>query len=262
MATNHPHKARKRFGQNFLVDQGIIHNILSVIATKPTDHIVEIGPGLGALTKPLLTRCQQLDVIELDRDLIPALQILSANHSALAVHQADALTVDFNTLQTGRQPLRIVGNLPYNISTPLLFHLLSHIEIIDDISIMIQKEVADRILAHKGNKQYGRLSIMIQYQCQAMSLLAIPPSAFNPAPKVQSSFIRLIPHREKPHVANDLDTFAKIVTMAFKHRRKKLRNNLTDEIKAQLTAATFDLDLRPEQLSVADYVKLSNLVTL
>lgn len=254
-----PIAPRKRFGQHFLHDKNIIQKIVDVINPIPGQHLVEIGPGQGALTLPILKEIEQIDVIEIDWDLIPALKIRCLGKGALIVHQADALTFDFDSLVENEVPLRVIGNLPYNISTPLIFHLLEYSSIISDMHFMLQKEVVDRLAAKPGHSNYGRLSIMVQYHCQAISLFDVPPGAFYPPPQVDSSVVRLIPHAQLPIEAFDYTHFANLVKTAFSHRRKTLRNCLktilNDEDWAEVHV---DSHLRPEQLSVEDYVKLSN----
>ncbi len=253
------HHPRKRFGQNFLIDQHIINDILSAIAPRSGDNLVEIGPGKGALTAPLLAQCPTLKMIELDRDLVAALQTKFADYTDCQILQRDALKFDFATLFKTSQPLRIVGNLPYNISTPLIFHLLDYADNIADMHFMLQKEVVDRLAARPGNKHYGRLSVAIQYRCQVDTLVAVPPHAFAPAPKVESAFVRLTPLRPLPLRANDPALFRRLVNTCFQQRRKTLRNSLKLLVTTEL-AETLDADLkaRPETLSVADFVNLSN----
>lgn len=239
----------------------MITHIVSALAPCREDHLVEIGPGQGALTVPLLERCPRLDVIELDRDLIPALQDLATQSCALKVYQADALRFDFSRLAVDNLPLRIVGNLPYNISTPLLFHLLQYAPLIQDMHFMLQKEVVERMAALSGSRTYGRLSVMLQYRCQITELFHIPPTAFVPPPQVESAVVRLQPYRTLPTAANDENLFARLVTQAFSHRRKTLRNALKGMASPeQLTTAGIDPVLRPEAVDVAAYVRLSNLV--
>ncbi|HEY9033586.1 MAG TPA: 16S rRNA (adenine(1518)-N(6)/adenine(1519)-N(6))-dimethyltransferase RsmA [Pseudomonadales bacterium] len=256
------HIPRKRFGQNFLHDARIIHQLVAAIKPKPGDNMVEIGPGQGALTRPLLQRLDTLHVIELDRDLLPALQAMS--DQGLVVHAADALRFDFATL-TGDRPLRIVGNLPYNISTPLLFHLLQYRERIADMHFMLQLEVVNRLAAAPGGKDYGKLSVITQYFCQVDKLFQVPPGAFNPPPKVMSAIVRLSP-RPFATRASDQALFEQLVRIAFSQRRKTLRNNLKQLLDSsqleQLQQQGFDLSLRPEQLAVADFVALANAVTV
>ena len=255
------HVARKRFGQHFLQDKQIIQRIVDAIMPMPDQHLVEIGPGHGALTLPVLKKAGKLDVIELDRDLIPPLKTRCAEKGELNIHQADALEFDFNQLITDQQPLRLIGNLPYNISTPLIFHLLTFAPHIRDMHFMLQKEVVDRMAAKPGTSAYGRLSIMVQYHCRVTALFNVGPNAFNPPPQVDSSIVKLIPHKEFPYLALDYAHFASLVKTAFSHRRKILRNCLRDIVSdEQWENIHIDSHLRPEQLGLGDYVKLSNLL--
>lgn len=250
-------KARKRFGQHFLHDQQIIEKIIRAIAPQEHDWIVEIGPGLGALTLPLLQRIKKLTAIEFDRDLIQPLRTATAAIGELQLFQADALKFDFNSLNQSQ--LRIVGNLPYNISTPLLFHLLEYLPRIKDMHFMLQKEVAERIAANPGTADYGPLSIMVQYHCRVEVLFLIGPRAFNPPPKVDSAMLRLKPH-SPPAIAQDLSKLRLIVRTAFSKRRKMLHNSLRELITPdQLMTLNIDPNTRPEQLTVADFVKISNI---
>ncbi len=257
------HQARKRFGQNFLEDAGVIHRIQRAIAPRSGQHLVEIGPGLGALTETLLEQAETLDVIELDRDLVPILRTKFFRYAdKLTIHQGDALKFDYATLRRPDSRLRVVGNLPYNISTPLIFHLLSFSDLIDDMHFMLQKEVVQRLAAQPGESAYGRLGIMAQYHCQVDNLFEVPPEAFNPRPKVDSAIVRLTPHRERPVTARNAAHLALIVRTAFAQRRKTLRNNLKKLLQdAELTAAGIDPGLRPERLSLAEFVRLSDLYT-
>ncbi|MFZ0218884.1 MAG: 16S rRNA (adenine(1518)-N(6)/adenine(1519)-N(6))-dimethyltransferase RsmA [Candidatus Aquirickettsiella sp.] len=257
-----PRPARKRFGQHFLHEGFVIDKIVQAIAPKKIDHMIEIGPGLGALTERLLPHLQNLTVIELDKDLIPFLKEKCAALGELIVFQGDVLNVDFHTLSKTKQVWRLVGNLPYNISTPLLFHCLEQANIIQDMHFMLQKEVVDRINAYPGQASYGRLSVMIQYYCQVEKLFNVKPGAFQPPPKVDSAVIRLVPYKVLPHNANDPLLFAEIVKNAFNHRRKMLRNNLAHWLQEQeFKQLKINATLRPEQLAVSDYVKLANFVT-
>ncbi len=257
------HSPRKRFGQHFLHDKQIIQRLVDVIAPLAGQHLVEIGPGQGALTVPVLKKIGALDAIELDKDLIPALTQRCATHGAVVVHQADALKFDFSQLVRESEPLRVIGNLPYNISTPLIFHLLEYAAIITDMHFMLQKEVVERMAANIGNGHYGRLSIMVQYHCQVSSLFDVPPEAFYPPPKVYSSIVRLIPYHTLPHTAKNYEHFANIVREAFNHRRKTLRNCLKLFVQDEdWQKAGIDSTLRPEQISVAEYVQLSNSLQL
>lgn len=263
MATmDNNHKARKRFGQNFLHDQGVIHRIAKAINASPTDHVVEIGPGQGALTADILLGGCTLDAIELDRDLIPILQQRFGQQDRFKLQQGDALAFDFSSLQQKSEKLRIVGNLPYNISTPLIFHLLDHHQIVQDMHFMLQLEVVKRLAAGPGHKNYGRLSVMAQYYCQVDNLFEVPPEAFNPRPKVQSAIVRLMPHEKLPHPANDVETLRSVLRTVFNQRRKTLRNslkNLLDE--KQIESVNINPSARPETLSLQQFVAISNLVT-
>lgn len=255
-----PHRARKRFGQNFLQDPGIINRIAKAIHAKPDQHLVEIGPGQGALTKLLVDTGCLLDAIELDRDLIPVLQQQFSGQQ-FRLHQADALRFDFHQLQTSDEKLRVVGNLPYNISTPLIFHLLDHQALISDMHFMLQLEVVNRLAANPGHKNYGRLSVMTQYFCEVSALFEVPPEAFSPRPKVQSAIVRLSPRAAIEHPANNMNTFTQLLRSAFNQRRKTLRNNLKGLLSPDaITAVGIDPGARPETLSVAEFVALSNAV--
>lgn len=250
------HKARKRFGQNFLHDPGIIGKIVNAINPNETQHLVEIGPGKGAITQELLPLAGMLDAVELDRDLIKLLNTQFADQQNFRLHNNDALKFSFCDLG---QQLRIIGNLPYNISTPLLFRLLDQAECIADMHFMLQKEVVDRIVAQPGSKTYGRLSIMLQLRCAVSALFHIGPGAFNPPPKVDSAFIRLIPHQQSPYVIHDQKLLATIVTQAFSQRRKTLRNTLKKMLPVNIIEeAGIDPGIRAEQLSPTDFVTLAN----
>lgn len=254
------HQPRKRFGQNFLHDPAVIQRIHTAIAPKPGERVVEIGPGQGAITEGLLRRLGSLDVIELDRDLVGPLQARLGALGDLRIHNTDALAFDFSTLASDGEPLRLVGNLPYNISTPLLFHFIDQAECLRDLHLMLQKEVVDRIVADPGDKTYGRLSIMVQTFCDAQSLFRIGPGAFTPAPKVESAFMRLRPLRPLPHEIADPALHARIVAAAFGQRRKTLRNSLSGLIdQAIFAAADIDPSLRAENLDVAAFARLARL---
>lgn len=257
------HKARKRFGQNFLHDAGIIRRILRAINPKPDQHLVEIGPGLGALTEELLEEAGALEAIELDRDLIPVLRTKFFRYEdRFQIHEADALKFDFASLRTDDRLLRIVGNLPYNISTPLIFHLLSFSGQIQDMHFMLQNEVVDRLAAQPGEPHYGRLGIMAQYYCQVEKLFKVPPGAFQPAPKVDSAIVRLTPYAELPLVAQDVRQLQEVVRTAFSQRRKTLRNNLKPLISAStLEALEIDPQLRPERLPLEAFIRISDAIS-
>ncbi|WP_106477446.1 16S rRNA (adenine(1518)-N(6)/adenine(1519)-N(6))-dimethyltransferase RsmA [Phytohalomonas tamaricis] len=253
------HRARKRFGQNFLNDPGVISRIIKSIRPREGDRLVEIGPGQGALTEGLLDATGKLDVIELDRDLIPRLRTQFFNYPDFHIFEGDALAFDFTALKGEGEPLRVVGNLPYNISTPLIFHLLEAKDAILDMHFMLQKEVVERLSAEPGSGQWGRLSIMAQYRCQVMSLFDVPPEAFTPSPKVDSAIVRLIPHRELPHPADDEQVLAEVVRQSFGQRRKTLRNNLKGVIDADtLESLGISPSRRPETLTLSEYVSLAN----
>lgn len=256
-----PFQTRKRFGQHFLHEDFIIEKIVQAINPKANDDMLEIGPGIGALTRKLLSYLNRLTVVELDKDLIPLLEKQCAGLGELIIYQLDALRLDLRSLGNNAH-WRIVGNLPYNISTPLLFHLLEQVNVIKDMHFMLQQEVVERIVAPPETEHYGRLSVMIQYYCQVKKLFTVKPGAFHPPPKVTSAVIRLIPYQTLPWQANDSLLFAQIVRTAFSHRRKMLRNNLGKLINNQ-QFALLDIDptQRAEQLSVKDYVKLSNSLT-
>lgn len=251
-------RARKRFGQNFLHDQGIIDAIVAAVDPQPEQHLVEIGPGRGALTLPLLAHCGRLDVIELDRDLVPLLRERLTGRAQLAIHQADALQFDYRSLRSHGEKLRIIGNLPYNITTPLLFHLLAQADCIEDMCFMLQKEVVERICAQPGGKQYGRLSIMVQYQCDADLLFTVPPEAFDPVPKVESAIIHLRPRTAGRGGDVPLSALNTIVTAAFSQRRKTIANTLKKLAGLQeFSLAGIDPAQRPETVSVEQYVLLA-----
>ena len=258
------HQARKRFGQNFLVDQQIIAQIVSAVAPKPDHNLVEIGPGMAAITEHLVELCPSMSVLELDKDLVEFLGEKFVDYSDLSIYSGDALKMDFAQLHGGRD-LRLVGNLPYNISTPLLFHLLKIRHLITDMHFMLQREVVDRLGAVPGTKAYGRLSVMIQYHCRVMPLIPVPPESFRPAPKVQSAVVRLKPHKTMPCVAEDETLLSQIVSLCFQQRRKTLRNCLRpylEHLESQTNSQdSIDLSRRPEQLSVSEFVALSNRIT-
>ena len=254
------HVARKRFGQNFLVDAQVIGSILAAIAPRRDDLIVEIGPGLGALTAPLIERLDRLHAVEIDRDIVARLRRRFAAEQ-LVLHEGDALSFDFGALAVGDQVLRVVGNLPYNISTPLLFHLAQFADRVYDMHFMLQKEVVERMVAETGSADYGRLSVMLQYRFVMDWLLDVPPESFDPAPRVDSAVVRLIPRRPEDLTARDERHFAALVAQAFSQRRKMLRNTLKGFIDDTVfTEAGIAPTVRAEDLSVADYIRLSNAV--
>ncbi|MDT8311987.1 MAG: 16S rRNA (adenine(1518)-N(6)/adenine(1519)-N(6))-dimethyltransferase RsmA [Methylophaga sp.] len=260
--SNNPYpQARKRFGQNFLHDQTVIDGIVAAISPQPDQHLVEIGPGHGALTMPLLTSGAKLDVVELDRDLVPLLAAQFNGADNLTLHNADALQFDYMSLAVKGEKLRIIGNLPYNITTPLLFHLLAQSAVIDDMCFMLQKEVVERICAAPGSKQYGRLTIMLQYQCAAEALFDVPPEAFDPAPKVNSAIIYLQPRSEPLGGQVNRMQLNKLVTQAFSQRRKTIANTLKKLVNLeQLRAVGISPEQRPETVSIEQFVKLTRVV--
>jgi 16S rRNA (adenine1518-N6/adenine1519-N6)-dimethyltransferase len=252
-------RAKKRLGQNFLIDTNIIDKIIRSINPQPSDHIVEIGPGFGALTQPLLKILTRLDVIELDRDLLPELAKLEGN-DRLQIHNIDVLNFDFTALRqlnyAGDQ-MRIVGNLPYNISTPVLFHLIKHRNTILDMHFMLQKEVVERIAADVGSHDYGRLSVMMQLHFKISPLFTVAAQCFRPAPKVESAVVRMTPI-PNPSISEDQsEAFAALVKQAFSQRRKTLKNTLKGLCDTrQINAAGIDPGKRPQELGVNDYIKL------
>jgi len=261
--TSPPHRARKRFGQNFLRDDGIINRIISAIHPLPEQHIVEIGPGQGALTGLLMASGCQLDVIELDRDLVPGLLASHGDSTNFKLHSADALMFDYSQLASGPASLRIVGNLPYNISTPLIFKLLENSAIIHDMHFMLQLEVVNRLAASPGSKNWGRLGIMAQYHCQIESLFEVPPTAFSPAPRVQSAIVRLQPWVEPPWPACDEAVLRHVVRAAFAQRRKTLRNNLKGILDGDaLEALGIDPGARSETLELSQFIAMANALAI
>lgn len=257
------HIAKKRFGQNFLTDQSVITSLVAAISPEPNDLMVEIGPGLGALTKPLLQKLKLLHVVEVDRDIIAWMKTEYSKpayaNNALNIHNADALKFDFTSLG---ENLRVTGNLPYNISTPILFHLLDNVSHICDMHFMLQKEVVERMVAAPSTPAYGRLSVMLQYHLQMDYLITVPPEAFEPAPKVESAFVRCIPHASLPFTAKNEAIFAKVVLAAFGQRRKTLRNTLKGLVEDDgFTALNISSQLRAENLSVADFVSIANYLS-
>jgi 16S rRNA (adenine1518-N6/adenine1519-N6)-dimethyltransferase len=252
------HKAKKQFGQNFLVDQNIIADIVRCIRPMPDDNMVEIGPGLGALTRPLLKTLDKLHVVEIDRDIIARLKT-DYPQDRIVIHEGDALKFDFATLGTS---LRIVGNLPYNISSPLLFHFAEYAERITDMHFMLQNEVVERMVAEPSTAAYGRLSVMLQYRFYMEKLLDVPPQSFRPAPKVDSAIVRMIPLPKGKLEVADEKLYGKIVTAAFGQRRKTLRNTLRDYL-AESDFARLDINpqLRAENLGVAEYTRIANSIS-
>ncbi len=258
MAAGKAHVARKRFGQHFLSDPGIIDAIVRAIGPRAGEPMVEIGPGLAALTQPLVERLGRLTVIELDRDLAARLR----QHPQLQVIESDVLKVDFAQVAQalGAPKVRVVGNLPYNISTPILFHLLGHVHAVEDQHFMLQKEVIDRMVAQPATAAYGRLSVMLQWRYAMEDVLFVPPSAFEPPPRVDSAVVRMVPLAEPPGV--DVALLSELVQVAFSQRRKLLRHSLGRWLEARGWSGPFDTQRRAEEVPVAEYVALAQALLL
>ncbi len=253
------HRARKRFGQNFLHDQNVIDRIVRAIRPQRGEALLEIGPGRGALTSALLDSGCELHALELDRDLVALLTQKFGDNPHFHLQQGDALKFDFGTVARAEEKLRVVGNLPYNISTPLIFHLLQQSALIADMHFMLQKEVVERLVATPNSKDYGRLGIMAQYFCRIEPLLDVPSGAFSPQPKVQSAVVRLTPHEKLPHPAKSIEALQQVVRTAFNQRRKTLRNALQTLFNAEdIIACDIDPSTRPETLTLAEYVVLAD----
>jgi len=254
------HKARKRFGQNFLADPMVIQRIVDSIAPRPDELFIEIGPGRGALTGPLIAAGMELHLVEIDRDLANRLANQFQSQAGVNLHVGDALKMDFSDI-SGKRPFRLVGNLPYNISTPLLFHVLQWSELIIDMHFMLQREVINRMAASPGSKAWGRLSIMCQYHCEIVPLFTVRAESFSPVPKVQSGIVRLIPHRVPPVQITSKEAFDRLVIQAFSMRRKTLRNSLQGLLDVSLIeSAGIDPGLRAEVLDLEQFAALSNLM--
>lgn len=251
------HQARKRFGQHFLTDNAVIAEIVDAIDPQPGQHMVEIGPGLAAMTQPLVERLGHLQVIELDRDLAARLR----QHKQLTVHEADVLRVDITALAAGlgAQSLRVVGNLPYNISTPILFHLLDHVAVIQDQHFMLQKEVVERMVAKPSTAAYGRLSVMLQWRYAMEMVVEVGPMAFDPPPRVDSAVVRMTPHAQPAPLPVTL--LSELVQVAFSQRRKLLRHTLGKWLQERGVGSDFDVQRRAEEVTVADYVRLAQQVS-
>ncbi|MEH8019731.1 16S rRNA (adenine(1518)-N(6)/adenine(1519)-N(6))-dimethyltransferase RsmA [Rheinheimera metallidurans] len=252
------HRARKRFGQNFLHDPQVIGRIVKAIAPKPNDVLVEIGPGLGALTEPVAEIARHLTVVELDRDLAERLQQHPQLADKLTIYQADAMKFDFTSLVKNGQKMKVFGNLPYNISTPLLFHLFQYADLIENMHFMLQKEVVQRMTATHGSKAFGRLSVMTQYYCEAIPVVQVGPGAFKPAPKVDSAVVRLIPRAIASRAPVAAEVLNRVCLEAFNQRRKTLRNCFSNFATAeQIEQLGLNPGLRPEQLSVDDFIHIA-----
>ena len=252
------HQAKKRFGQNFLIDEQIIADIIRVIRPEASDNMLEIGPGLGALTRPLINHLNTLHVVEIDRDIIERLKN-DYSKQKLVIHEGDALKFDFTVLPI---PLRIVGNLPYNISSPLLFHFAQYSSHITDMHFMLQNEVVERMVAEPSTPEYGRLSVMLQYRFYMEKLLDVPPESFRPAPKVHSAIVRMIPFPKSEIKVEDEKLFADIVLAAFGQRRKTLRNTLRGIVsEGDFADLNINSGLRAENLGYLEFAKISNLIS-
>lgn len=256
-----PHQARKRFGQNFLHDKDVIARIIDSIHPQPGEHLLEIGPGQAALTDTLAASGADLDCVELDRDLARFLSQRFANNDRVRIHQQDILKFDLASLDPAPGSLRVIGNLPYNISTPVMFHLLKQHHLIRDMVFMLQLEVVQRMVAVSGDKNYGRLGLMLQYFCAVEHLFNVPSEAFSPRPKVASAIVRLTPHRELPLATRDPELLETVVRTAFNQRRKTLKNSLKAIMSAETMASLpIDTSLRPENLTLNDYVVISDAI--
>jgi 16S rRNA (adenine1518-N6/adenine1519-N6)-dimethyltransferase len=262
LSTGTAHRARKRFGQNFLHDQYVIDHIIQSVSPTEKDHILEIGPGQGALTRQLAASGARLDCVELDRDLADHLSKQYAGFENFSIHQQDILKFSLGELTQQPHALRIIGNLPYNISTPVLFHLLRSHVLIRDMTFMLQLEVVQRLAAGVGDKNYGRLGLMVQYYCQVEHLFNVPATAFTPQPKVNSAIVRLTPHPQLLLQAKDEACLQVVIRTAFNQRRKTLKNSLKELIsETALNELALDCSLRPENLSLEDYILISDAVT-
>ncbi len=257
MPKPYSHVARKRFGQHFLKDHTIISRLVQAIRPLPGQHIIEIGPGQGALTFPLLQQCRKMIAVELDRDLIEDLKQQSRHFGELELINQDILQLDLKEINAD-PPFRLVGNLPYNISTPLMFHLLEYPALIEDMHFMVQKEVAQRIIAQPNNKHYGRLSVMMSYYCASEVLFEVPPSAFSPPPKVDSAIIRLKPHVQPEVQVDDIQRLQQVVKTSFNQRRKTISNSLKTLIdRASLERMHINPSARAENLTLAEFALIS-----
>ena len=258
---HHGHKARKRFGQNFLTDDSVIEGIVRAIAPKVGDNLLEIGPGLGAITEPVAELTDLLKVVELDKDLAERLTTHPFIGKKLQIFQADAMQFDFNQVMESEKKLKVFGNLPYNISTPLLFHLYEFLDGIENMHFMLQKEVVNRMCAAPNSKAYGRLSIMTQYYCKTIPVIEVPPTAFVPPPKVDSAVIRLIPKDKELRTRATPKTLNRVCLEAFNQRRKTLRNSLSNLTTAEeLEQLNINPSLRAENLSLDEFITIANFV--
>lgn len=256
------HVAKKRFGQNFLIDQDIIQAIILAINPTNKDNLIEIGPGLGALTEPVSELVDKFTVIEVDKDLIERLKTHPFLSPKLTIIDSDVLSIDFTKLTVSDKKMKVFGNLPYNISSPLILHLLNHTDIVAEMTFMLQKEVVERLAADKGNKHYGRLSLITQYFCKVLPVVEVPPSSFKPAPKVDSAVVKLIPHTQIKNPVKSVKSFETVTGLAFSQRRKTIRNSLGKLIQdnewEELGQFGIEPGMRAEELSLEQYVSLTN----
>ena len=263
LASGLPHQIRKRFGQNFLHDKHVISKIIGAVSPTKNDHILEIGPGFGAITKQLAQSGAKLDCIELDADLAASLKTEYREYKSVNILQADALKFDLNSIATKKNSLRVVGNLPYNISTPLIFHLLKSSYLIRDMTFMLQLEVIQRMVSKVGTKSYGRLGLMVQYYCEVEHLFNIASDAFVPRPKVVSALARLKPHKSPAVTAKDPECLKTVIQTAFNQRRKTIRNSLSTLVsESLLEEIPVNNKLRPENLTLQDYVRISDAISV
>ena len=261
LANGRPHYARKRFGQNFLHDENVIRKIVDAISAVEGDHLLEIGPGLGALTKELAKTGATIHCVELDADLAKSLRTEFQEYDSIKIIEGDALKFDLSSIATEKRPLRVIGNLPYNISTPIIFHLLKNSELIRDMTFMLQLEVIQRMISKVGKRNYGRLSLMVQYYCEVEHLFNVASSAFSPKPKVVSALVRLKPHNSTSIRAKDSDCLQTVIRTAFNQRRKTLRNSLRTIIpEALLDRIAINKNLRPQDITLNEYVEISNAI--
>ena len=261
LANGRPHYARKRFGQNFLHDENVIRKIVDAISAVEGDHLLEIGPGLGALTKELAKTGATIHCVELDADLAKSLRTEFQEYDSIKIIEGDALKFDLSSIATEKRPLRVIGNLPYNISTPIIFHLLKNSELIRDMTFMLQLEVIQRMISKVGKRNYGRLSLMVQYYCEVEHLFNVASSAFSPKPKVVSALSRLKPHNSTSIRAKDSDCLQTVIRTAFNQRRKTLRNSLRTIIpEALLDRIAINKNLRPQDITLNEYVEISNAI--
>jgi len=261
LANGRPHYARRRFGQNFLHDENVIRKIVDAISAVEGDHLLEIGPGLGALTKELAKTGATIHCVELDADLAKSLRTEFQEYDSIKIIEGDALKFDLSSIATEKRPLRVIGNLPYNISTPIIFHLLKNSELIRDMTFMLQLEVIQRMISKVGKRNYGRLSLMVQYFCEVEHLFNVASSAFSPKPKVVSALARLKPHNSTSIRAKDSDCLQTVIRTAFNQRRKTLRNSLRTIIpETLLERIAINKNLRPQDIKLNEYVEISNAI--